>query len=126
MTDNIHDRDDAGQKQENGSYVYTVFSGDILDFYTSGDVAPSGRFQYSFISTKENAIGKTEDTSAGETSGDETSVSDTGESTTGADTEKAEDSTDVEKQNGCGSVALLSVSAVLAVAGAVILRKKKD
>lgn len=126
VTDNIHDRDDAGQKQENGSYVYTVFSGDILDFYTSGDVAPSGRFQYSFISTKENAIGKTEDTSAGETSGDETSVSDTGESTTGADTEKAEDSTDVEKQNGCGSVALLSVSAVLAVAGAVILRKKKD
>ena len=43
-TDNVHDEGD-----------YSKFSGDILDFYTSGDVAPGGRFKYSFISTAENS-----------------------------------------------------------------------
>ncbi len=43
-TDNVHDEGD-----------YTKFSGDILDFYISGDVAPGGRFKYSYISTAENA-----------------------------------------------------------------------
>jgi hypothetical protein len=43
-TDNVHDEGDYGR-----------FSGDILDFYISGDVAPGGRFKYSYISTAENA-----------------------------------------------------------------------
>ncbi|MBR7137257.1 MAG: hypothetical protein IKC99_04290 [Clostridia bacterium] len=43
-TDNVHDEGD-----------YTKFSGDILDFYISGDVAPGGRFKYSYISTAENS-----------------------------------------------------------------------
>ena len=43
-TDNVHDEGD-----------YTTFSGDIMDFYTSGDVAPGARFKYSYISTSENA-----------------------------------------------------------------------
>ena len=53
-TDNVHDADDKGAESE-GDTVYSEFSGDILDFYVSGDVAPGGRFKYSFISTVENA-----------------------------------------------------------------------
>ena len=44
VTDNVHDADDAA-----------VFSGDIMDFYVSGDAAPGGRFKFSFTSTAENA-----------------------------------------------------------------------
>lgn len=43
-TDHVHD-------EENDA----VYSGDILDFYVSGDAAPGGRFKYSFVSTAENA-----------------------------------------------------------------------
>ncbi len=53
-TDNVHDADDAAPAGED-KFVYTRFSGDIMDFYTSGDVAPGGRFKFSFISTSENA-----------------------------------------------------------------------
>ena len=38
-TDNVHDEGD-----------YDNYSGDIMDFYISGDVAPGGRFKYSYIS----------------------------------------------------------------------------
>lgn len=50
-TDNVHDEGQEG-----------VFSGDILDFYISGDVAPGGRFKYSYISTRENARGSETET----------------------------------------------------------------
>lgn len=50
-TDNVHDEDDMSK-----------FSGDILDFYISGDVAPGGRFKYSYISTRENSGKKDEET----------------------------------------------------------------
>ncbi len=43
-TDNVHDEGN-----------YDVYSGDIMDFYISGDVAPGGRFKYSYVSTNENA-----------------------------------------------------------------------
>ncbi len=43
-TDNVHDE---GKSKK--------FSGDIMDFYISGDVAPGGRFKYSYVSTTENA-----------------------------------------------------------------------
>ena len=46
-TDNVHDEGD-----------YEKFSGDIMDFYISGDVAPGARFKYSFVSTQLNATGK--------------------------------------------------------------------
>lgn len=55
-TDNVHDEDDAGEFGDS-DYIYTKFSGDIMDFYISGDVAPSGRFKFSYVSTTENAIG---------------------------------------------------------------------
>ena len=44
VTDNVHDADDT-----------SVFSGDIMDFYVSGDAAPGGRFKFSYVSTAENA-----------------------------------------------------------------------
>ncbi len=43
-TDNVHDEGD-----------YEKFSGDIMDFYISGDVAPGARFKFSYISTTENS-----------------------------------------------------------------------
>ncbi len=43
-TDNVHDEGDESK-----------FSGDIMDFYISGDVAPGGRFKYSYISTEKSA-----------------------------------------------------------------------
>lgn len=43
-TDHVHDEGNDA-----------VYSGDILDFYISGDAAPGGRFKYSFVSTAENA-----------------------------------------------------------------------
>ncbi len=51
-TDNVHDNSD-NSGDENG--LYEEFSGDIMDFYTSGDVAPGGRFKYSYISTSNEA-----------------------------------------------------------------------
>ena len=53
-TDNVHDVADTGAEVD-GKMVYSTFSGDILDFYTSGDVAPGGRFKFSYVSTSENA-----------------------------------------------------------------------
>lgn len=53
-TDNVHDADDAAQNGQS-DYVYSRFSGDIMEFYVSGDVAPGGRFKYSYISTAANA-----------------------------------------------------------------------
>ena len=53
-TDNVHDVADTGAEVD-GKMVYSTFSGDILDFYTSGDVAPGGRFKFSYVSTGENA-----------------------------------------------------------------------
>ena len=53
-TDNVHDADDKGANSKNG-WVYSDFSGDIMDFYTSGEVAPGARFKFSYISTAENA-----------------------------------------------------------------------
>ena len=43
-TDNVHDVDDTGTDG-----VYTRFGGEILEFYVSGDVAPGGRFKYSYV-----------------------------------------------------------------------------
>ena len=47
-TDNVHDVDDTGTQTEDGKYVYSTFSGDIMEFYVSGDVAPGGRFKFCY------------------------------------------------------------------------------
>ena len=54
VTDNVHDEDDQ-VKSDNKNYVYSRFSGDILDFYTSGDVAPGGRFKFCYMAKAETA-----------------------------------------------------------------------
>ena len=48
MTDNIHDESDTGVQGADGRWTYSRFSGDIMDFYISGDVAPGGRFRYQY------------------------------------------------------------------------------
>ncbi len=55
-TDNVHDEGN-----------YETFSGDIMDFYISGDVAPGARFKYSYISTTENSGVETESETSTET-----------------------------------------------------------
>ncbi len=42
-TDNVHNEGN-----------YDTFTGDIMDFYISGDVAPGARFKFSYISTADN------------------------------------------------------------------------
>ena len=53
-TDNVHDIEDKAPDGQ-ADYVYTTFSGDLMNFYVSGDVAPGGRFKFSYVSTNENA-----------------------------------------------------------------------
>ncbi|MBQ3150068.1 MAG: bacterial Ig-like domain-containing protein [Clostridia bacterium] len=55
ITDNVHDESD-GKFTTDSDYEYSVFSGDILNFYTSGDVAPGGRFKYRYESTEEYSV----------------------------------------------------------------------
>ena len=107
-TDNVHDEADKG---ENGDkdYVYTTFSGDIMDFYISGDVAPSGRFKYSYISTAENA-------------GDEDRIDATDKP---AGTER-ETETVAPNKKGCASAMGIGASCVLAAVAAIALKKKME
>ena len=107
-TDNVHDEGD-----------YTKYSGDILDFYTAGDVAPGGRFKFSFVSTAENS-GVTPETEAPtETPTDpvETPTEQPGESTADSETEPP--------KKGCGSsAAFASAGLLMTMAAAAVLRKK--
>ena len=48
-TDNVHDVDDTGTADADGKLVYTSYTGDIMEFYVSGDVAPGGRFKFSYV-----------------------------------------------------------------------------
>ena len=90
-TDNVHDEGD-----------YDNYSGDIMDFYISGDVAPGGRFKYSYISGsgeydypefKEEDSTDTESDSSSETESDSSSDVEEG-STTEKDTETEENTED--------------------------------
>ena len=47
-TDNVHDESDTGVQGADGRWKYSRFSGDIMDFYISGDVAPGGRFRFQY------------------------------------------------------------------------------
>ena len=47
-TDNVHDEADTGVQGADGRWRYSHFSGDIMDFYISGDVAPGGRFRFQY------------------------------------------------------------------------------
>ena len=131
-TDNVHDEDDRGERGDT-EYKYTKFSGDIMDFYISGDVAPSGRFKFSYISTNENATGMPDETQPVETEpvtapGEDTAAPETEASTAEGETEAstAEGETEAPK-GGCGSVVGVGAAAVVtAMAAAVVLKKKED
>ena len=96
VTDNVHDEDDQAEKG-NVNYLYTRFSGDILDFYTSGDVAPGGRFKYSYRSLAAEME---------------------------VDPETAPE-TEEEKSTGCGAFAAAPLAAIIPAA-AVISKKRKN
>ena len=122
-TDNVHDEGDE-----------TKFSGDIMDFYISGDVAPGARFKYSYISTEANANGEqetTEGTESSETDAKETEPSNTEAPVTGQPSDATEAPTDGETENkshdkGCASVAATAGVVMAMAAAAVTLRKRKD
>ena len=133
-TDNVHDEGDD-----------TKFSGDIMDFYISGDVAPGARFKYSYISTEANATGKEPTTDESDTSESDTSdsepvapessepessgsatdepIADT-EAATNADT--AAESDTVAEDGGCASSIAAAGVIAAAMAAAVALRKRKE
>jgi len=109
-TDNVHDEGD-----------YTAFNGDIMDFYISGDVAPGGRFKFSYVV----AAGDTFDTDT-DTEDETANESITG-AVTNAVTEFIEDVTEAVK-SGCGSTlgGGTALTATAAVAAAAVLKKKKE
>ena len=96
VTDNVHDEDDQATENDK-NYVYTRFSGDILDFYTSGDVAPGGRFKYSFTAKADKLPAESEPI-----------------------TEPMKD-----KVSGCGSIAAAPLAAIIPAA-AIISKKRKN
>ena len=119
-TDNVHDLADQGAWGET-DYVYTTFSGDIMDFYTSGDVAPSGRFKYSYISTGANATG----TEQPETTEPAETESDQAESV-GTILESTENTEQTEQKSGCQSAAASVAAMILAMAAAYVCTKKRS
>jgi len=121
-TDNVHDESDAAPADDT-AYKYTKFSGDIMDFYISGDVAPGGRFKFSYVVAAEG--GDTTDTDPAETeipTDPAETTTDTPATETPADSES-----ETEGKGGCKSSVAAGAAAVLtAAAAAVALRKEKD
>ena len=122
-TDNVHDADDQGTGE---AITYTTFSGDILDFYTSGDVAPGGRFKFSYISTPENSGLTSDETEAPTETPTEKSTDSVENPTDAQDTRIPDESETESEQKGCQSVALSSVAVLMAAAATVALTKKKE
>ncbi len=133
-TDNVHDEDDAGARGDDG-YKYTKFSGDIMDFYISGDVAPGARFKYSYISTEANATGKVEETAentedlTAEPTDEPVIDTPTAEAPTAEVTDHITDApaTDGTNKGGCTASLTLTAGVVMsAVAAAWILQKREE
>ena len=116
-TDNVHDEADQGAWGESG-YVYTTFSGDIMDFYISGDVAPSGRFKYSYVTTAANAEGP----STSETVPTESETEPTEDTATTEQIPETQPGT--EQTGGCKSVAMPAIALLMTMAAAIVLKKK--
>ncbi len=128
-TDNVHDEGN-----------YDAYSGDIMDFYISGDVAPGGRFKYSFISTEENAG---EDVPA-ESTPSETETDAPDPKPVESDTDAPEETnapegttpetpaetgaeTDATDDGGCASTVGMSAALLLTLCGAAVaLRRRKE
>ena len=76
-----------------------------MDFYFSGDVAPGGRFKYSYISSDENT---------GELPVINTPV------------DNGEDTEPTQTKSGCASYVDISVAVVSMVAMIFVFKKKED
>ena len=127
-TDNVHDEADAGERGDS-DYKYTKFSGDIMDFYISGDVAPAGRFKFSYISTAENAGVESTDTEQ-PTEAPTDPVETPTEQPTDGETEAPTDAPATEAptetpKKGCGSSVALGLVALVALMGTALLGKKE-
>ncbi|MBQ9151420.1 MAG: hypothetical protein IJX72_04145, partial [Clostridia bacterium] len=95
--------------------------GDIMDFYTNGDVAPGARFKYSF--TTVGAPSDEEVTTGGAVTG---SVSETGEPGSSEAT-ATESRNEAGKQGGCRSAVGAACAGIAGIAGAAFaLRRKKE
>ncbi len=112
-TDNVHDTTDTGKQTADGAWIYTNFSGDILDFYTSGDVAPGMRFKYSYQSTAENA-GK----------GAETTEHDSWSDCPPED--PTQEGNGEEQQGGCKSAAAWLSTLALIPTAVLCIKRKRD
>ncbi len=104
-TDNVHDEGD-----------YDKFSGDIMDFYISGDVAPGARFKYSFISTQQNAEGEQLTTEEPTTAPEIEDIS----------TDITEQESELQEQNGCKSASAVAALMTVMALGALVITKRKD
>lgn len=121
-TDNVHDEGD-----------YTRFSGDIMDFYISGDVAPGGRFKYSYISTSENTGEHQNPATPDEPQAPNDPASD-GEQTTEKDsttpvendTEAKSDSAENEQKRGCGATISIFVPMAMLIFACGVKKKNKE
>ena len=116
-TDNVHDEGD-----------YTKFSGDILDFYISGDVAPGGRFKFSYVVAAEGSTpSETEpaETQPTDTDPTESTPAETAP-TTDAPATEAPDETETEGKKGCKSSVAAAAAVLTAACAAVALKKGKE
>ncbi len=107
-TDNVHDEGD-----------YSTFSGDIMDFYISGDVAPGARFKYSYVSTQQNTVPAPPTTEEETTEPVETTDAPLTETETEPETEP-------EAEGGCKSVTASMALIACICLGALVIGKKKN
>ena len=134
-TDNVHDENDTGAEAD-GELIYSAFSGDILDFYTSGDVAPGARFKYSYVVKETVAPPTVEDTTAPESDTTAAEQESTEASTTVAEVteataeESVADGTTaiVAQSEGCksmlGTATAVSALAIICAAGVMIKKRR--
>ncbi len=117
-TDNVHDEGN-----------YDAYSGDIMDFYISGDVVPGGRFKYSFISTAVNAgkVVETEPVTEPTTDPETDPVSaDMTDAPASPDTDApTAGTTDDSDKGGCKSALSLAILPVL-LGAATVIRKREN
>ncbi len=114
-TDNVHDEGDD-----------TKFSGDIMDFYISGDVAPGARFKYSYISTAENAGNDTNETEEMTQAPETNQPAETDPATNDIETETLPEDEDEDK--GCKSSvsATIGAAVIISAVAVVALKKRKE
>lgn len=117
-TDNVQDEDGSG-----------AFKGEILDFYRTGDVAPGGRFKYSFIATAANSTpAQTSQVTQGGVTGPVSDIEETdGVNDKPADTQKPADDNGAPGMSPVviAIIAVAAAAAVTAVVLVIVKSKKK-